>query len=213
MPLVVSRLWFVLVIYQQFLIREIILPIYLRVDSPAFGHFRGPAVYWKCVWIWLLIKWQNVFTSTISKTKRLSHQHTYANTGQFCHQSIILHIKKSLPTHDNGDPRDQYDCTAGQDEWTMHYIASHCITSPASRLFTQPFIQTQIKENIKAPRHWPLCGEFTGDRWIPRTKGQLRGKYLHLMTSSWANGTTDVSIGMSEGPRRSSIISSVFNKR
>ena len=20
--------------------------------------------------------------------------------------------------------------------------------------------------------HWPLCGEFTGDRWIPRTKGQ-----------------------------------------
>ena len=33
-------------------------------------------------------------------------------------------------------------------------------------------IQTQIKENIKAPRHWPLCGEFTGDRWIPRTNGQ-----------------------------------------
>ena len=33
-------------------------------------------------------------------------------------------------------------------------------------------IQTQIKENIKAPRHWPLFGEFTGDRWIPRTNGQ-----------------------------------------
>ena len=43
----------------------------------------------------------------------------------------------------------------------------------------------QIKENIKAPRHWPLCWEFTGDRWIPRTKGQLRGKCFHLMTSSW----------------------------
>ena len=36
------------------------------------------------------------------------------------------------------------------------------LKSPASRLFTQSFIQTQIKENIKAPRHWPLCGEFTG---------------------------------------------------
>ena len=23
------------------------------------------------------------------------------------------------------------------------------------------------------------------DRWIPGTKGQLRGKYFHLMTSSW----------------------------
>ena len=38
------------------------------------------------------------------------------------------------------------------------------LKSPASRLFTQPFIQAQNKENIKAPRHWPLCGEFTGDR-------------------------------------------------
>ena len=35
---------------------------------------------------------------------------------------------------------------------------------PASRLFTQLFIEEQIKENIKAPRHCPLCGEFTGDK-------------------------------------------------
>ena len=28
------------------------------------------------------------------------------------------------------------------------------------------------QRNIKAPCHWPLCGEFTADRWIPRTKGQ-----------------------------------------
>ena len=45
--------------------------------------------------------------------------------------------------------------------------------------------KAQIKENIKAPRHWPLCGEIAGDRWIPRTNGQLRGKCFHLMTSSW----------------------------
>ena len=46
------------------------------------------------------------------------------------------------------------------------------LKSPAPRLFNQLFTQAQIKENIKAPRHWPLCGEFTGDRWIPCTKGQ-----------------------------------------
>ena len=46
------------------------------------------------------------------------------------------------------------------------------LKSPASPLFTQPFSQTQIKENINALCHWPLCGEFTGDRWIPRTNGQ-----------------------------------------
>ena len=33
------------------------------------------------------------------------------------------------------------------------------LRSPASRLFTQPFIRAQIKENIKALCHWPLCGE------------------------------------------------------
>ena len=38
---------------------------------------------------------------------------------------------------------------------------------PHDSWFTQPFIQMQIKENIKAPRHWPLCWEFTVDRWIP----------------------------------------------
>ena len=58
------------------------------------------------------------------------------------------------------------------------------LKSSASRLFTQPFIQAQIEENIKAPRHWPLWGEFTDKRWIPRTNGHERGKCLHLMTSS-----------------------------
>ena len=27
-------------------------------------------------------------------------------------------------------------------------------------------------QNIKPPRHWPLCREFTGDRWISHTNGQ-----------------------------------------
>ena len=29
------------------------------------------------------------------------------------------------------------------------------------------FFQAEIKENVNAPRHWPLWGDFTGDRWIP----------------------------------------------
>ena len=33
------------------------------------------------------------------------------------------------------------------------------MASQITRLFPQPFIQTQIKENIKAPRHWPLYGK------------------------------------------------------
>ena len=57
----------------------------------------------------------------------------------------------------------------------MHYNdvkMSTMASQITSRLFTQPFIQAQIKENTKAPRHWPLWGEFTGDQWIPHTKNQ-----------------------------------------
>ena len=43
------------------------------------------------------------------------------------------------------------------------------LKSAASRLFA--FGQAQIKENIKAPRHWLVWGESTGDQWIPITKG------------------------------------------
>ena len=41
------------------------------------------------------------------------------------------------------------------------------LKSPASPLFTQPFIKAHIKENIKAPRHWPhslVTGEFPAQR-------------------------------------------------
>ena len=43
----------------------------------------------------------------------------------------------------------------------------------------------EIKEDIKAPHHWPLWGEITVDWWIPRANGQWHGKCFHLMASSW----------------------------
>ena len=48
------------------------------------------------------------------------------------------------------------------------------LKSPASPVFVQLLVLVQIKDNTKLPRHWSLCEEFTGDRWIPCTpnKGQ-----------------------------------------
>ena len=57
------------------------------------------------------------------------------------------------------------------------------LKSPALGLFTQPFIQAQIEENIKAPRHWPLWREFTGDRWIPTQKASNAGN----VSISWCH--------------------------
>ena len=38
------------------------------------------------------------------------------------------------------------------------------LKSPASPLFTQPFIRAQIKENIKAPRRWPFVN--SPHKWL-----------------------------------------------
>ena len=46
------------------------------------------------------------------------------------------------------------------------------LKSPTSRLFTERFIRTQIKENIKAPGHWPLCGEFTRTGEFPAQRAR-----------------------------------------
>ena len=77
-------------------------------------------------------------------------------------------------------------CVIHSLQWRHNGHERH-LKPPASQLFTQLFVRAQIKESIKAPRHWPLCGEFTGDRWIPRTNGQQRGKCFHLITSSCTN--------------------------
>ena len=55
--------------------------------------------------------------------------------------------------------------------WLPVSHAPSCIvTTNPSRTglnpLTQLFVQLQIKENIKALRHWPLWGEFTSDWWI-----------------------------------------------
>ena len=55
-----------------------------------------------------------------------------------------------------------------------HYcdVKTSAMASRITGLFAQPFVQAQIKENIKAPRDWPLWGESNCDRWIPLTMGQ-----------------------------------------
>ena len=53
---------------------------------------------------------------------------------------------------------------------TMSTMASQ-ITS-LTIVYPTVYSGADQRKKIKAPRHWPLCGECTGDQWIPRTKGQ-----------------------------------------
>ena len=75
------------------------------------------------------------------------------------------------------------------------------LKSPASRMFTQPYIQTQIKENIKAPRHWPLCGEFTGTGEFPAQ----RASYAENVSIWWRHHALSHFHGLVQERRNSSV--------
>ena len=53
------------------------------------------------------------------------------------------------------------------------------------RFCTQAFIQAQIKENIKALRHWPLWGEFSGDRKILPFDDVIMNYASSLLYNHW----------------------------
>ena len=62
-----------------------------------------------------------------------------------------------------------------------YVIMSAMVSQIISLTIVHPTVYTaQIKENIKAPLHWPLCGEFTGNRRIPPTKGLVTRKLSPL---------------------------------
>ena len=56
---------------------------------------------------------------------------------------------------------------------TKHYSdvtwISWRLKSPATPLHAQRSVQMYLK-NTRYLLHWPLCGESTGDRWIPLTQ-------------------------------------------
>ena len=60
---------------------------------------------------------------------------------------------------------------------TVGHYSEVIMSSKASQITSVSIVYLTIclfadQENIKAMGHWPLWGEFTGDWWITRTKGQ-----------------------------------------
>ena len=104
---------------------------------------------WKCQVITKRRNWEWRFIKKLFDDCELNYYQRFAkSTKPKAWINDCIHVKLSL-------------------QW-----ARWCLKSPASILFTQSFVLALIKENIKAPDHWSLCGEFTGERWIPLTKGQ-----------------------------------------
>ena len=86
-----------------------------------------------------------------------------------------------------------------QFQWCNRHYNDVIMSTMASQITCFAIVYSTVycasdQENIKTPRHWPLCGEFTCDQWIPRTKGQQCGKCFPLMTSSCTNNIVRVNL-------------------
>ena len=55
-------------------------------------------------------------------------------------------------------------------------------------LLQQPLTHDDVIKWKHFPRHWPLCGEFTGHRWIPLTKASDAELWCFLWSAPLING-------------------------
>ena len=82
---------------------------------------------------------------------------------------------------------------------SMHYI-DVIMTTIASQITSLTVVYSTVYSDADQRKHQSSASlafvwGIHRDRWIPRTKGQLRGKCFHLMTSSW------IPVDMSWGTR------------
>ena len=111
----------------------------------------------------IIIYWFIIFNVTTSFSPYIRKMNMYGER----HNGIERKIRKlgivSIELH--------------YDDVIMTMIASQI----TSLTVVNSFIQTQMKENIKAPRHWPLSGEFTGTGEFPAQ----RASYAENVSIWW----------------------------
>ena len=77
--------------------------------------------------------------------------------------------------------------------WSIHYT-DVIMTTIASQITSLTIVYPTVYSDADHRKHQSSASlafvwGIHRDRWIPRTKGQLRGKWFHLMTSSCLCGT------------------------
>ena len=83
----------------------------------------------------------------------------------------------------------QFVITGGTGGCHHHYI-DVIITTMASQITSLTIVYSTLYSGADQRKHQSSASlafvwGIHRDWWIPRTKSQLRGKYFHLMTSSW----------------------------
>ena len=126
-------------------------------------------------------------------------RHRYSRHGGFevnFNKIRNCHVANSVVNCRNGGCRnDNVQCHPWRQSWHhdhsrfsvlkwnavlgIHY-SDVMMDTMASQIINLTIVYSTVysgADQRKAPRHWPLCGKFTSDRWIPRAKGHLRGNF------------------------------------
>ena len=177
------------------------------VDSPHKGQWRGTFMFS------LICVWTNDWTSN-RDAGDLRHHSTQCDvtvmirywlvaenfrTSSCIHEVLwICQFDKSRPSCMDTHPSIYTICRCDQHIIYIHSVICRKIEAIYSATFKHMhLVITAMSEwarwRLKSPASRP-CGEFTGDRWIPRTNGQYRGKCFHLMTSSYCQFPTFISM-------------------
>ena len=86
---------------------------------------------------------------------------------------------------------DNLPCRMWWQSWLNHYI-DVIMTTMASQITSLTVVYSTVYSDADQRKHQSSASlafvwGIHRDRWIPRTKGQLRGQCFHLMTSSFYN--------------------------
>ena len=73
----------------------------------------------------------------------------------------------------------------------FHHYTDVIMTTMASQITSLTVVYSTVYSDADQRKHQSSASlvfvwGIHRDRWIPRTKGQLRGRCFHLMTSSWS---------------------------
>ena len=135
------------------------------VKAKPYFKLAFENIYW-CRW------------HTLKSDVHLIYKHTAAWTKclLFCRQHFQMHFAERTFLH------------FGSNFTEVHYI-DVIMTVMASQITSLTVVYSTVYSDADQRKHQSSASlafvwGIHRDRWIPRTKGQLRGKVYHLMTSS-----------------------------
>ena len=172
----------------------IILSVIFRTTNKArdvyFDLYRMLGV-WSLNYLLISYPKRLKISGILRKVNWWFNWHNWSNSTvfNFNHWSLVMHTGLSSlviigPSNDMSQtPNHHGNQCSRSASWifTNRYYNDVIMGAMTSQVTSLTIVYSTVysgahqRKKIKAPRHWPLCGEFTGDRWTPHTNGQQRG--------------------------------------